>query len=118
MKKVFLYAVALIIFSCGKQEQIPEDILGEAEMVSMLIDIRIAEGKVATITLSKDSSASLYQELERQIFENQQVDSAVYLKSYNYYLLHPEKFLSITSIVIDSLKLRQQIVTTGRRSSK
>lgn len=118
MKKVFLYAVALMVFSCGEKEQIPEGILSESEMVSMLIDIRIAEGKVATITLNKDSSATIYKELEKQIFENQQVDSAVYLKSYNYYLLHPEKFLSITEVVIDSLKLRQQIVTTGRRSSK
>lgn len=117
MKKVFLYAVALIVFSCGEKEQIPEDILDEAEMVSMLIDIRIAEGKVATMNLNKDSSATIYRELEKQIFKNQQVDSAIYLKSYNYYLLNPEKFLSITEVLIDSLKLRQQIVTIGRRPS-
>jgi len=118
VKKVFLYAVVLIVFSCGKKESIPEGILGESKMAELLIEIREAEGKVATITLSKDSSAMLFKELERRIFAELQVDSAVYQKSYNYYLLHPDKFLSITDVVIDSLKLRQQYVTTGRKPSK
>ncbi len=115
MKKVFLYVVAVVFFSCGENEQVPEDILSKEKMVDMLIDLRIAEGKVSTITLSKDSSRVVFAELERRIFEDHKVDSATYVKSHNYYLLHPEEYLSITDAVIDSLKVRQQKLTTSRR---
>ncbi|OEK03662.1 hypothetical protein BFP97_20010 [Roseivirga sp. 4D4] len=115
MKKVFLFTVALMVFSCGDKEQIPDNILSEAQMVDLMIDIRIAEGKVSTITLSNDSSAALYKVLEEQVFEDHNIDSTEYITSYNYYLLNPAKFLRITDIVIDSLKVRQQELTTGRR---
>ncbi|OEJ99681.1 DUF4296 domain-containing protein [Roseivirga misakiensis] len=118
MKKVFLYVVVIIVFSCGKKEEGPADILSQEQMVSLLIDIREAEGKVATVTISKDSANIVYKELERRIFEKQQVDSALYQKSYDYYLLHTKKFIEITNVVIDSLKMRQQYLTSGRRSSK
>lgn len=115
MKKVFLFTVTLIVFSCGGKEEIPKDILSEAQMVDFLIDIRLAEGKVSNLTLSNDSSTILFKVLEDQIFADHQLDSSVYMTSYNYYLLNPEKFLRITDVVIDSLKVRQQIQTTGRR---
>lgn len=115
MKKVFLFTVALIVISCGGKEEIPEDILSEAQMVDLLIDIRIAEGKVSNLTLSTDSSTILFKVLEDQIFAERKIDSSNYMASYNYYLLNPDKFLRITDIVIDSLKVRQQIQTTGRR---
>lgn len=115
MKKVFLFTVALIVFSCGGKEEIPKDILSEAQMVDLLIDIRVAEGKVSNLTLSNDSSTILFKVLEDEIFADHQLDSSVYMASYNYYLLNPEKFLRITDVVIDSLKVRQQIQTTGRR---
>ncbi|MBO3700835.1 DUF4296 domain-containing protein [Roseivirga sp. E12] len=117
MKKVFLFTVALVVFSCGKKEQIPDSILSEAQMVDLLIDIRMAEGKVSTLTLNNDSSAILFKVLEDEIFTEHDIDSTTYMTSYNYYLLNPAKFLRITDIVIDSLKVRQQELTTGRRPS-
>lgn len=117
MKKVFLYVVIVIAFSCEEKEQIPEDILSKDQMVDMLIDFRIAEGKVATMTLGKDSSQVIFKELERRILEDHNIDSSIYVKSHNYYLLHPKQYLSITDIVIDSLKVRQQELTTSRRFS-
>lgn len=117
MKKVFLFAVALMVFSCVEEEEIPEGILSERQMIDLLIDIRVAEGQVVHLTLKKDSSFTLYKELERRVFESHQVDSSIYVNSYNYYLLNPKKFLSINNIVLDSLKVRQQILTTGRRNS-
>lgn len=117
MKKVFLFAVVLLVFSCSAKEEIPDDILGEMEMVNLLIDIRVAEGKVGTITLSKDSSAQIYRILERRIFEEHDIDSAIYVKSHNYYLLHPKKYMRITDIVIDSLKYKKDGLITSRRPS-
>lgn len=118
MKKVFLFTVALIVFSCGKKVEVPANILSEAQMVDIMIDIRLAEGKVSNLTLSNDSSAVLFNVLETQIFADHEIDSSNYIESYNYYLLNPEKFLRITDVVIDSLKVRQQVLTTGRRPDK
>ena len=115
MKKVFLFAVVLLVFACGGKEEVPDDILSEMEMVDLLIDIRVAEGKVGTLTLGKDSSAVIYKTLETQIFEDHDIDSAIYVKSHNYYLLHPEKYMRITDIVIDSLKYRKDGLITSRR---
>lgn len=114
MKKVFLFAVALIVFSCQGEEEIPEDILSEEQMVALLIDIRVTEGKVVNLGLEKDSSIVLYKALENILFESYEVDSATYVKSYNYYLLKPKQFLNINNTVLDSLKVRQQLLTTGR----
>lgn len=115
MKKVFLFTVVLLVFACGEKEEIPEDILSESEMVDLLIDIRVAEGKVGTLTLGKDSSLVIFKELERQIFQEHKIDSGIYVKSHNYYLLHPKKYMQITDIVIDSLKYRNDQLITSRR---
>ena len=106
MKKFFVLSVMLLVFSCHKKEKIPDNILSEVEMADLLIDIRIAEGKVGTLTLGKDSSTVIFKTLEKQIFEAHGIDSTIYVKSHNYYLLHPESYMRITDIVIDSLKYR------------
>lgn len=108
MKKVFLLAVVLLAFSCQSNDEIPEGIMSQEEMVSALIEIRMLEGQVASLTISNDSSQILYHFLEKRLFDRIELDTAVYAKSYDYYMLHPEQYIEITSAVIDSLKLRSQ----------
>ena len=115
IKKVFLGMVAFLLFSCEGEEKKPDDILPESKMVSMLIDLRIAEGQVAVLTLSNDSSKAIFKELEKRIFDKHEVDSATYIKSYQYYMLRPEEALYIADAVIDSLKVIQQIKETGKQ---
>ena len=111
LKSLFLLTVLLLIGSCDSKPERPEDIMSESEMVEVLIDIRIAEGQVSGLTLTADSARVLFSYLEKDIFNKFQVDSAIYLKSYEYYMLHPEEFLRITDIVLDSLKVRRQRLT-------
>ena len=89
----FLLAVVLLTFSCSESEEIPEGILSQDKMVSILIDIRIAEGKVGSLSVSKDSARTLFQELQRRAFEKHDLDSAIYRKSYQYYILNPQRYL-------------------------
>lgn len=106
-KKLFLLTVILALFSCGSDDgAIPEDILNQQEMVAVMIDIRIAEGMVGSVSLSLDSADVLFKALENRVLEKHGLDSASYVKSYNYYLMHPKLFLDVTDIVIDSLKAR------------
>lgn len=106
-KKLFLLTVILALFACGSDEgSIPEDVLKKQEMVAVMIDIRIAEGMIGSVSLSLDSADVLYKALEKRVLEKHGLDSASYVKSYNYYLMHPKLFLDVTDIVIDSLKAR------------
>lgn len=106
-KKLFLLTVILSLFSCGgDDEAIPEGILNQEEMVGVMIDIRMAEGMIGSVNMSLDSSRQVYRAMEKRIFEKHGLDSASYVKSYNYYMLHPQLFLDVTDIVIDSLKAR------------
>ena len=111
-KNIFVLMVLPLMISCsGSPQEIPKDILTEGQMVDLLIDIRIAEGKVGTLSLGSDSSRNLYRILEKKIFEDHGVDTATYIKSHQYYLLNPERAMNITGILIDSLKVRQQRLT-------
>lgn len=107
MKNVFLLTVFLLVFSCKNEVSIPEGILTEQEMVNILIDIRMIEGKVGVLSVNKDSSQVLYDKLEADAFEKHKIDGAVYRKSYQYYMTHPELYLNVNDIVLDSLKIRQ-----------
>ena len=118
IKKVFLGMVAFLLFSCGGEEKKPDDILPESKMISVMIDLRIAEGKVAVLTLNNDSSRVLFKELEKRVFNDHEIDSASYVKSYQYYMLRPEEALYIADAVIDSLKVIQQIQETGKRPDR
>jgi len=110
--------VAVLLFSCGGEEKRPEDILPHGTMISMMVDLRILEGRVAVLTLGNDSSKVLYGELEKRVFDEYEVDSLTYVKSYQYYMLRPEEALYITDAVIDSLKVIQQIKETGKRPDR
>jgi hypothetical protein len=109
IKKVLVLVVALTFFSCGKKEKRPENIMSKEEMISILIDIRRAEGMVSTLSLNNDSTTVLFKELEKDIFLKHSVDSAFYTESYQYYLLKPNEALYITDAVIDSLKTMKDI---------
>ncbi|WP_286747767.1 DUF4296 domain-containing protein [Roseivirga sp. UBA1976] len=105
-KKLFLLAVTFLLVACKKEETIPSGILTKEQMVDLMIDIRMAEGKVGTISLSADSAKVLYKALEKRVLNAHGLDSASYVKSYNFYLTRPELFLEVTDIVLDSLKAR------------
>ncbi|MFT6828923.1 MAG: hypothetical protein ACJAZV_002217 [Roseivirga sp.] len=113
MKKVFLLAVSFFVFSCGEKEEIPEWLLSETQMVELLVDFRVAEGKVENLNIKNDSSALLFKILERKLFEEHQIDTTIYKNSYQYYILHPEKAVGIFDAVLDSLNLMQQRIAAG-----
>lgn len=114
MKKLFLLAVSCLFFTCGSNEDVPEGLLTESEMVELLVDIRVAEGKVTHLLLPQDSAQKVFKILENRIFEKYQVDTVAYKSSYQYYLLHPELGAKIFSTVLDSLNIMKERVTNDR----
>jgi hypothetical protein len=108
VKKVFLLAVTLIVFSCGENEKDPEWLLSESEMVELLLDFRLAEGRATNLGINEDSAVVVFKALERNVFKVHQVDSSVYKESYQYYILRPERAMVIFDAVLDSLNVIQK----------
>tara|TARA_A100000171_G_C2115718_1_gene137680 strand:+ start:154 stop:498 length:345 start_codon:yes stop_codon:yes gene_type:complete len=114
VKKLFLLAVCCLFFTCGSKEELPEGLLSESEMIDIMVDIRVAEGKVTHLLLPADSAKKVFKILEKRIFEEHNVDTVAYKKSYQYYLLHPEKASVIFSTTLDSLSVMKERDTNLR----
>ena len=113
VKKYFWVLIILAVFSCKKEEKIPEGILSEEQMVAMLIDIHIAQAAIRELHLDTDSAAYLFKVFEREtMLKNNAKDSAFYT-SYSWYLDHPQQMYEIYTAVVDTLSLRESL---ARRS--
>lgn len=101
----FLWAV--VISSCGGEE-LPEGILSEKDMISIMLDIYLAEGKVNELRVKRDSALVIFDEYERMILGKYELTDSVYTNSLRYYYDHPLKLESIYETVLDSLNLMEK----------
>ena len=92
----------VLSFACANNSS-PSGILDEDLMVSILVDIQLAEGKVSSLPVSYDSSQVLYALLEKDIFSKHGVSDSVFIASMEYYLEDAEKMDRMYARVIDSL---------------
>ncbi|AMQ56373.1 DUF4296 domain-containing protein [Algoriphagus sanaruensis] len=114
----YLLGVLLLVFgiSCDRQSQ-PEGVLSEGQMVEVLIDIQLTEGKVSALPVSYDSSQVLYNLLEKEIFINHGVSDSVFTQSMLYYLEDAGKMDQIYARVIDSLVVLESNPSTGKEEN-
>src|SRR5689334_6483100 len=109
MRKI-LFSVtilALFIFSCSSpKESAPDNLLPPDSMVTILVDVHLAEA-AANVTRISDVQSFKAQELYPAIFKSHQTDSAAFHSSFNYYLKHPEKLEAIYDKVLNELSRRE-----------
>lgn len=100
----YLFPVLVVIFlsACDGQNA-PSGILTEDEMVMILKDIHVTEGKVSALPIPYDSSQVLYKLLEREVFLKHKVSDSVFTQSMRFYLEDAAKMDRIYARVIDSL---------------
>jgi len=113
VKKFFWVLIILAVVSCKKEENIPEGILSEEQMVSLLIDVHIAQGAIRELRLGTDSAAYLFKVFERESMLKHNTKDSTFYKSYSWYLDHPEQMFEIYAAVVDTLSLRESL---ARRS--
>ncbi|AFL86211.1 hypothetical protein Belba_3723 [Belliella baltica DSM 15883] len=105
MKKLkLIIPIVIFLVSCGKNK-LPEGILDEDKMVSVLIDIHIAEGLVSTLPINYDSSRTMYPMFENEVFRKHNVADSVFHRSLEYYLANPRIIDRIYARTIDSLNV-------------
>ncbi|PIB35865.1 hypothetical protein BFP72_10900 [Reichenbachiella sp. 5M10] len=107
-KFIFLVAVATLTFLNACQRKNEEKVISRNTMTEILIDQHILEAKVLLLKLRTDSSAKVFNSLEKELFEKYKVDKATFERSFQYYLAHPEKLDKIYEVVVDSLNVYDQ----------
>jgi len=104
-------AVALLLIigfaSCQSSEQ-SRKIMEKEKFVSLLVDVYIAEARLSTFPIEKDSAIKLFIPLEDQLLEKYNVSDSLLKNTYRYYIDHPDEFDKIYDIVVDTLNLRHQ----------
>jgi hypothetical protein len=107
VKKLLLIFLLLpLAFGTGcksSKVKIPSGIMPEKKMQSVMLDVLIAEGYLASHNLGIDSSRKTGAKLYDEVFAKHKITKDDYTRSYNFYALHPELFENTIAPVIDSL---------------
>ena len=107
MKKYFLLINVIVGFSCNQSVK-KQEVLPPTKMTELLIDIHILEARVDKLRLTNDSAFAVYNTLEQEIFEQNEITKPEYEMSYQYYLSNPKELDQIYAIVVDSLNVIQK----------
>lgn len=107
---LFACLLALVCLSCTKAAG-PETVLSEEQMVSILFDVQLTEGKVSSLPVTFDSAQVLYSLMEKDIFFKHGVSDSVFTASMLYYLEDAGKMDRIYARVIDSLVVLENTPT-------
>lgn len=118
MKKIgiILALFAYIFISCDDQViEKPRHLVREKQMISMLIDIHIAEATFNRMrydsTVRNSSSANFYY----SVLEKYQVPDSVFEKSFLYYASNPKNFEKMYREVMNKLSETEQSYS-GRKN--
>ena len=110
MRKMLLCLLICLAVSCIERPKPPSGTLSQAEMVQILTDIHIAEGKTSRLSFrSQDSSKVMFKKFEQDILNKYHTDTTTYRKSVQFYLENTSYMDEIYQAVLDSLNLREKL---------
>jgi len=92
---------------------VPEGILPQDQMVSVLSELYILEQKISTLGVTRDSLTQIFGAMKSKVFQKSGVTDSIFMKSLNYYVDHPKSLETIYAVLIDSLNLREQRIISS-----
>jgi hypothetical protein len=110
--KYAVFLVLLAVFACNKKTDKPHDILSQDDMVKVMAEVYIAEEKVNSLALARDSAERVFTHFQQRVFETTGIPDSVFKKSIDYYMERPKEMEKIYSVLVDSLQLREQRVSS------
>ncbi|MBL3656194.1 DUF4296 domain-containing protein [Fulvivirga sediminis] len=105
--KIFIICY-LFLVGCSSSDDVPEGILHKDEMISIMLDMYLAEGKVNNLRITRDSSLAIFNAYEKALYDKHKVSDSVYRESLTYYYDHPIQLEMVYESVLDSLNLKQE----------
>ena len=102
---VFFLWIALI--SCAPEPK-PDYLLTQEEMVDVLVEVYLAEARLSSSGIPRDSAEMLFKAYEKTILDRRNIEDSTLRASYKYYFEHSEEMEAILDVVIDSLNIQEQ----------
>jgi len=107
MKTKVFFLSCIFLWSCSQTQELPQGVLNKEEMIEVLLDVYMAQAKIAKErSIERDSAEVLYRHYQDYILKQRNSDTITFYNSLTYYFEHPEDFEIINEIVLDSLNLR------------
>jgi len=97
--------IMLFFFALGCQSS-SQEVMYQDKMAECLIEFHLAEARMQGANLATDKAQQYFLPKEKELLAKYNGDS-LFLRSYQYYLLHPKELEAIYDRVIDSLSLRE-----------
>lgn len=104
----WLLILLFAAFASCSQENKPEKLLTEDEIVRAMIEVYLAESKIINLNLPRDSARKIFEKANPIIFKKLGMTDTVFNASLDYYGNKPEQLEIIFSRVVDSLNLKEQ----------
>ena len=114
MQRLFVVFLIVAIGSCSAPKK-PTGILTHPQLAALLVEIYTAEARLDAMPIAKDSSIRFFIPLEQKILLSKGIPDSVLRKTYSYYLANPKELEQIYDAVIDTLALRERVMTAGPR---
>ena len=105
--KTILVVISLLsLYSCKKAGR-PDDVLSQEELADLMVEFYLAEGKINSLGIQRDSAMKLFLPFEQSVMTKKKVSDETLSRTYRYYLDHPLEFEKVYDAVIDTLSLRE-----------
>ncbi len=108
--KNFIYLVFVFLFAASCKPGIPNDIIQADKMALVLHDIHLADAYLQTIYVP-DSAKKTASALYGGIYKKFEIDSALYQRSLDYYLINPRVMNGIYEKVTAELTKEKKVIT-------
>ena len=106
MKKLLILGLTFTLCACSSEEiEPPENLISKEQMIGFLLDLHLAEAKINTLAVPRDSAKLLYKHYERYLFDKHGIEDSAYYKSFQYYLQDLQAMDEIYGAVVDSLNV-------------
>lgn len=108
-KNSFILLICMLagLTACTKKAP-PPGVLSPAEFSKILVEIYLAEARMNSQAVHRDSAALLFLPFEERLLHNFELPDSVMRKTYQYYVDNPEQLEKIYDSVIDTLSLREK----------
>lgn len=111
-KNSFMALICMLAMAACKKDTATAGVLSPAEFSKVLVEIYLAEARMNSSAIPRDSAALLFLPFEERLFQNLELSDSVVRKTYQYYVDNPEELEKIYDSVIDTLSLREKKMRT------
>ncbi len=102
MKRMVTIIALGFILGCGGS-QVPSDVIKKDKMAKVLADVTLAETKISSDPMPRDTSQYKAKGYYREVFEMHNVSQGEFKRSMKYYKNNPDVLLKVYEQVVEDL---------------